>query len=74
MSEPTLKSEHYAIFKQNYAPKLLIYFKMAYSCCFSLGKFLDFLDFLQKKFYSIDYRVSSFHEFMRTSSLSNPIS
>ena len=28
---------------------------MAYSGCFSLGRNLDFLDFLQKKFYNIDY-------------------
>ena len=28
---------------------------MDYSCCFSLGGNLDFLDFLQKKFYNIDY-------------------
>ena len=25
-------------------------------CCFSLGGTLDFRDFLQKKFYNIDYR------------------
>ena len=29
---------------------------MVYSCCFSLGGNLDFLDFLQKKFYNINYR------------------
>ena len=29
---------------------------MAYSCCFSLGGNLDFLEFLQKKFYNINYR------------------
>ena len=28
---------------------------MDYSCCFSLGGNLDLLDFLQKKFYNIDY-------------------
>ena len=28
---------------------------MDYSFCFSLGGNLDFLDFLQKKFYNIDY-------------------
>ena len=27
---------------------------MDHSCCFSLGGNLDFLDFLQKKFYNID--------------------
>ena len=43
-------------FKLNYIRTLLICSKMAYSCCFSLGGNLDFLDFLQKKFYNIDYR------------------
>ena len=56
MSEPAQKCENYAIFKQNYTLKLFVAFKMAYSCCFSLGGNLDFLDFLQKKFYNIDYR------------------
>ena len=28
---------------------------MAYSCCFSLGGSLDFLEFLQKKFYNINF-------------------
>ena len=42
-------------FKQNYTPKLFIAFKMAYYCHFSLGGNLDFLDFLQKKFYNIYY-------------------
>ena len=44
-------------FKQNYTPKLFIAFKMAYYCHFSLGGNLDSLDFLQKKFYKINYRV-----------------
>jgi len=30
---------------------------MVYYCCFSLGGNLDFLDFLQKKFYNINYRT-----------------
>ena len=34
---------------------LFICSKMAYSCCFSLGGNLDFLDFLQNKFYNIGY-------------------
>ena len=51
MSEPEQKCENNAVFKQNYTAKLLITFKMAYSCCFSLGGNLDFLDFLQKRFY-----------------------
>ena len=41
-------------FKQNYIRALLIYPKMTYSCCFSLGGNLDFLDFLKKKSYNID--------------------
>ena len=55
MSEPQQKSENNPVFKQNYTAKLLNTFKMAYSCCFSLGGNLDFLDFLQKKFYNINY-------------------
>ena len=30
---------------------------MAYSCSYSKGGHLDFLDFLQKMFYNIDYRA-----------------
>ena len=55
MSEPALKCENNASFKQINTLKLFIAFKMAYSCCFSLGGNLDFLDFLQKKFYNINY-------------------
>ena len=29
---------------------------MAYSCCFGLRGNIDFPDFLQKKFYNINYR------------------
>ena len=50
MSEPALKCENNAIFKQIYTLKLFIAFKMAYSCCFSLGGNLDFPEFLQKRF------------------------
>ena len=32
--------------------------EMVYYCCFSLGGNLGFLDFLQKKFYNINYRTS----------------
>ena len=32
---------------------------MAYSCCFSLGGNLDFLDFLQKMVYNINYREAA---------------
>ena len=47
MSEPALKCENNAIFKQIYTLKLLIAFEMAYSCCFSSGGNLDFLESLQ---------------------------
>ena len=50
MSEPALKCENNDIFKENDTLKLFIAFKMAYSCCFSLGRNLDFLDFIQKSF------------------------
>ena len=53
MSEPEQKCENNAVFKQNYTAKLLITFKMAYSCCFSLGGNVDFLDFLQKSFITL---------------------
>ena len=39
-------------FKQNYTPELLIALKMVYSCFFGLSGYLDFTDFLQKKFYN----------------------
>ena len=55
MSEPALKCENNAIFKQNYTLELFIALEMVYYCCFSLGGNLDFLDFLQKKFYNINY-------------------
>ena len=49
MFKLALKCINNAIFKQIYTLKLLVAFKMAYSCCFSLGGNLDFLEFLQKK-------------------------
>ena len=52
MSEPAQKCKNYAIFKQNYTPELLIALKMVYSCFFGLSGYLDFTDFLQKKFYN----------------------
>ena len=58
MSKLALKCVNNAIFKQIYTLKLLIAFKMAYSCCFSSGGNLDFLEFLQKKFYNINYWCS----------------
>ena len=53
MSEPSLKCENNAIFKQNYTQKLFISFKISYSCCFGFRGNLEFPDFLQKKFYNI---------------------
>ena len=50
MSKLALKCVNNAIFKQIYTLQLLIAFKMAYSCCFSLQGNLDFLEFLQKSF------------------------
>ena len=40
-------------FRQNYTLKLCIAFKMAYSCCFSLGENPDNVDFLQKSFITL---------------------
>ena len=57
MSEPAQKCENDAIFKQNYTLELFIYHKMAISCCFGLRGNLDFPDFLQIKFYNINYRL-----------------
>ena len=48
MSEPALKCENIASFKQINTLKLFIAFKMAYICYFSFGENLDFPDFLQK--------------------------
>ena len=56
MSEPALKCENNAIFKQNYTLELFIALKMAYCCCLGLRGNLDFPDFLQKNFYNINYR------------------
>ena len=50
MSEPALKCENNAIFKQNYSQKLFISFKISYSCCFGFRGNLEFPDFLQKCF------------------------
>ena len=50
------KCENNAILKQNYTQKLFISFKRSYSCCFGLRGNLEFPDFLQKKFYNINYR------------------
>ena len=59
MSEPALKCENNAIFKQNYTQKLFISVKIFYTCCFGLRGNLEFPNFLQKKFYNINYREQS---------------
>ena len=59
MTEPAQKCEKYAIFKQNYILELFITLKIVYSCCFGLRGNLDFPDFLQKKFYNINYRPAA---------------
>ena len=51
LPEPSQKCSNTAISKDNYNLTLLIAFKMAHSCCFTLG---DNLDFIQKN-YNIDY-------------------
>ena len=56
MSEPALKCENNAIFKQNYTQKLFIALKMAYYCCFGFRGNLEFPYFNQKKFHNINYR------------------
>ena len=55
MSEPAQKCENYAIFKQNYTLQLFIALKMVYCCSLGLRGNLDFPDFLQNKFYNINY-------------------
>ena len=58
MYDPAQKCENYAIFKQNYTLELFISLKMAICCCFGLRGNLEFTDFLQKKFYNINYRTN----------------
>ena len=55
MSELALKYDNNAFFQENYTQKLLMAFKIAFSCCFGLRRNLDFPDFLQKMFYNINY-------------------
>ena len=57
MSEPALKCENNECYFQAklYNSSLFVAFKMAYSCSFGLRGDLDFRDFLQKKFYNINY-------------------
>ena len=56
MIEHALKCENNAIFEYNFTPKLFIAFKMAYYYYFIFEGNLDFLDFLKKQFYNMDYR------------------
>ena len=56
MSELHKTVNNIAIFKQKWTQKLFKAFKMTYSCWFSLGENLNFLDFLQEKFYHINFR------------------
>ena len=49
-------------FKHIFTIELFIAFKMAHSCCFSLGGNLDFPEFLQKKFYNINYRPKKLYD------------
>ena len=69
MSQPALKCENNAIFKQNYTLELFIALKMAYCCCLGLRGNLDFPDFLQKKFYDINSRIKRKNLFQVFSSL-----
>ena len=66
MSEPAQKCENNAIFKQNNALELFISLKMAISCCFGLRGNLDFPDFLQIKFYNINYRTANLLRLLQT--------
>ena len=51
MSEPSQKCD-------NNNQKLLISFKISYSCCFGFRGNLEFPAFLKKKFYKINYWTS----------------
>ena len=55
MSETITKCENNENFKQNCFLNFLNTFKMSNPCCFSLGVILDIIDFLQKRFYNMDY-------------------
>ena len=60
MSEPAQKCKNLANFKQKYTLELFIALEMVYYCCLSLGGNLDFLNFLQKKCFNINYCSHSF--------------
>ena len=55
MSGPEQKCGNNDISNQNYAFKMFIAFKIAYSCCFSVG---GNLDFLQKSFITLTTGVA----------------
>ena len=59
MTEPAQKNLTQCNSKLNLIRTLIICSKMAYSCCFSKG---GYLDFLQKKFYNIDYCRTTIHK------------
>ena len=48
MSEPALKCENYTL-------ELFIALKISYSCAYDFRGNLEFPDFLQKKFFNINY-------------------
>ena len=56
MSEPAQKCENNTIFKQNCTLKLCFAFDILGSCCFGLRGNLDYPDFLNKKFYNVNYK------------------
>ena len=56
MIEPAQNRLKQCCFQLNYIQTLFICSKMVYSCCFSLGGNLDFIDFPQKMFYNINHR------------------
>ena len=63
MSEPAKKNLKTRLFLSktrlflSKTPELFIALEMVNYCCFSLGGNLENLDFLQKKFYNINYRA-----------------
>ena len=66
MFEPARKSEKNPISKQNWTLKLFIAVKMAYSCFFSLGKNLQFIDFFQKSFITLTTGTGPVKKFLCT--------
>ena len=68
MSEPAKKNLKTRLFLSktrlflSKTPELFIALEMVNYCCFSLGGNLENLDFLQKKFYNINYRKAKMGE------------